>query len=75
MRQMVCSESAVNPGTPDGEVSRLRLSGRLAFRRRGMVLGDRLPPELPLPPIGEHGRAEWWLGWYDERLKRFYGRA
>lgn len=62
-----------DPGTPDSEISQLRLSGRMAHRR-GMILGQRRPGELPLPAIGQPGRAEWWLGWYDERLGHFFGR-
>jgi hypothetical protein len=62
-----------NPGTPDDQVSRFRMDGRLAARF-GPILRDGLPGGLQPPEIGEPGRVDWWLGWYDEQLRRFYGR-
>jgi hypothetical protein len=60
------------PDTPDDEVSEFRLSGRLAARRQAAGVDERPDNELPLPDRGQPGRTEWWLGWYDERLMRFY---
>jgi len=52
-----------DPGTPDAEVAAMRLRGRRAARRRN---------QADEPPIGCSGRVEWWLGWLDVRLERFY---
>jgi len=41
----------------------MRLRGRRAARRRN---------QADEPPIGCSGRVEWWLGWLDVRLERFY---
>ncbi len=51
-----------NPGTPDDDVSPMRLEGRQAYRKAD----ESLEPA--------QGRIEWWLGWYDEQLRRFFGR-
>jgi len=56
-------KSTHDPATPDADVSPPRLAGRRAARRR-----DRTTE----PPMGDPDRTSWWLGWYDERLKRFY---
>lgn len=58
-----------DPGTPDEMVSDARLAGREAARN---TPSDVLEVELHVP---KKYRTDWWLGWYDERLKRFYGRA
>ena len=54
-----------NPGTPDEEVSYMRRLGREAWRQ---------DDKSTLPLNGRPGRTEWWLGWYDERLRHIFGR-
>jgi len=53
-----------NPGTPDEEVSPMRLRGRMAARLH-----------LEQPPLRKQDRTDWWLGWYDVQLERFYRKA
>lgn len=60
-----------NPGTPDELVSPVRLSGRRAAREH--VASDPTGDSV-CPPLSKPNRVDWWLGWYDERLKRFFGR-
>jgi len=52
-----------DPATPDDSIHLRRLEGRLAFRRGKPA--DTCPHE-------GLARTRWFLGWYDERLKRFY---
>ena len=60
------SNLSCDPGTPDCKVSVMRMKGRTANRE-----GDRRTE----PKIGQPGRTDWWLGWWDEELKHLYGRA
>lgn len=53
-----------NPGTPDEDISQERLRGRQAYRRG-------LPCSQNPYPSGA-ARMDWYAGWYDVRLKRFY---
>jgi hypothetical protein len=55
----------IDPGTPDAVVPLKRLRGRVDFR-----VGMTEPPAS----IVQNDRVGWWLGWYDERLRRFFGR-
>jgi hypothetical protein len=52
-----------NPGTPDDWVSLQRRMGRTAARD-GRPVGAN--------PFPGAGRVDWYLGWYDVRLRRFY---
>lgn len=52
-----------DPGTPDDDVLEFRREGRQGYRS-----GKGRPPK------GHKHQIQWWLGWYDERLRRFYGR-
>ncbi len=52
-----------DPGTPDGGIPDARLKGRRAYRDK-----------LTEPPQGTEGKVEWWLGWYDEELRHWFGR-
>jgi len=54
-----------NPSTPDSQVSPGRLEGRRAARV------GRLADENPHAGAKE-GRVDWYLGWYDVRLRKFY---
>ena len=54
-----------NPGTPDDDVPPMRLKGRQAYRD---------DDKASVPVHDQAGKIEWWLGWYDERLRRFFGR-
>lgn len=55
-----------NPGTLDDEVSPGRRAGRRAYR-----LTDG---KHPTSPLRKKHRYDWWSGWYDEQLRRFFGR-
>ena len=55
-----------DPSTPDDDVSPERLKGRKEYQAKGGDAGLLRPTIYPV---------EFWLGWYDERLKRFYDRA
>jgi len=57
-----------HPGTSDAKVSPWRLVGREAFRS-GATPGHSQSLAVP-----EGHRVEFWLGWYDERLRRLFGR-
>ena len=61
-----------DPGTPDDDVSPVRLRGRRAYRHKDESM-ERLI-EYACPEPGAPGRTEWWLGWYDERLRHIFGR-
>lgn len=52
-----------NPGTPDDEIPDDRLVGRIAARGGKSVDAN---------PFVRAGRVDWFLGWYDVRLERFY---
>ena len=54
-----------NPGTPDVDISPLRLKGRIDARRG---YGESISP------FRGYAKIEWFLGWYDERLRRFWKR-
>lgn len=54
-----------DPGTPDREVSPMRLRGRRAYREDN---------KCDCPTLGTPDRQDWWMGWYDEQLKRFFKR-
>jgi len=58
-----------HPGTPDADVSPARLRGRIArrFASRCPADPDAVPPDIR-DTIPKSDQAEWWLGWYDERL-------
>ncbi len=64
MKRIAAETSPHDPGTPDLDVSRERLEGRIAFR-----IGDGECPYLHGQP-----RIDWFLGYYDGRLRRFYER-
>jgi hypothetical protein len=51
-----------DPGTSDLAVCADRLRGRVAYRDA---------PEVQ--PVGQE-TVQWWLGWYDEVLRKWYGR-
>ena len=51
-----------DPGTSDQDVSVDRFRGRVAYRGK---------PEVQ--PVGRE-TVQFWLGWYDERLRGWYGR-
>lgn len=55
----------IDPGTPDERVGIKRLRGRVDYRE-----GVQQPSEW----MPKNDRVQWWEGWYDERLRRFYGR-
>ena len=52
-----------NPGTPDDDVPPERLQGRVAAREGR--------PDGANPYIGM-GRVDWYLGYYDVGLERFF---
>ena len=54
-----------DPGTSDDDVSPMRLVGRKAYRKQD---------ESSEPVRGMDGRIDWWRGWYDEQLRRWFGR-
>ena len=56
-----------DPGTADGLISKVRLSGRESHRKG-------YEPEPMAAALRKSSRTEWWLGWFDEELRRFYGR-
>ena len=56
-----------DPGTPDDYVSPGRLTGREAHR-------EGREPESTAAALRKGFRTDFWLGWYDEELRRFYGR-
>lgn len=58
-----------HPGTPDSQVPRQRRAGRLAARR-----GAKDCPHT-LCEGSANDRTQWWLGWYDVRLARFFVAA
>lgn len=73
-----CSETDTtlhDPGTPDDDVTPMRLRGRLAYRLACRSAGGRprafnIEKAVPV----KRDRLEWWLGWYDERLRKWFGR-
>jgi len=58
-----------HPGTPDNEVSMIRLAAREAFRSGHRFVASR---ELP---VAEGHRVEFWNGYYDEQLGYLFGRG
>ena len=58
--------SAPNPGTPDDDVTPDRRQGRIAARAGR--------PDADNPYIGM-GRVEWYLGFYDVGLEKFFAHA
>lgn len=72
MKTIQDKPSSHDPGTPDKDVPAMRLCGRRAWRVKDEPLDTIIEYGCPKP--GAAGRIEWWLGWYDERLRRFFGR-
>lgn len=60
-----------DPGTPDDDVSEARRAGRQYWRKHP---GNAIRAEMVAILQRERNRAEWWAGWYDERLRKFYRR-
>ena len=60
-----------NPGTPDLSVTCARLDGRQFYRR---FPEDKHEAADKIGSIAPDKRVQFWLGWYDERLSRWYGR-
>ena len=60
-----------HPGTADDAVNESRLVGRMAFRNARVAGRDMDEAEQE---FNKKRPPEWWLGWYDERLRRFFGR-
>jgi len=79
VRVLSCSEveeNSINPGTPDEEIPVYRRRGRNSYRL-GLtcvaIVGYLVIPDIKKDiPVSK--QKEWWLGWYDEQLRRFYGR-
>lgn len=63
----------IDPGTPDNLVGKMRLKGRMHARQFSDV--DRKGFDtFRAHGISKHDAREWWLGWTDERFRRFFGR-
>ena len=60
-----------DPGTPDVEVSPVRREGRIFYRNHPE---DDEVATREATRLAKGSRMDFWLGWYDERLRGFYGR-
>lgn len=63
----------IDPGTPDRLVGEMRLKGRMHARQFASV-DHKGFDTFRVHGISKHDAQEWWLGWTDERYKRFFGR-
>jgi hypothetical protein len=64
--------SGADAGWPDVHVSKWRRKGREA--RREFNATGKVSESNECPYSGDW-RAEWWLGWYDVQLERFYRKS
>ena len=64
-------KSDTDPGTPDSDVSPVRLAGRERYRQ---APEDQRGADEQARGMEKDHRFDFWRGWYDERLRRIYGR-